>query len=163
MSDLHVKVWLGKVENLAKNVLLGTPFIYRFTCRIFLREGKVIPEYSGPKLILANQFNQSKQLLSNLEPSNHAFALYETIVAKQGILQSYNETNVTATIPIECLSLPGPEQLTQQYSHLYVAPRIIGTSKDRAFGISISNSLKIVIAAKTNCRGKSSHNTHSDS
>lgn len=56
-GDLHTDAWLGIVENLAVNLPLGTSFIDRCICGIFLIERGVVPIHSHQVQVLTSLQN----------------------------------------------------------------------------------------------------------
>ena len=52
LGDLRFNVWFGVRRTVAKRVILGTPFYYRFARGCFPNEKKIVPKDSRPVLIL---------------------------------------------------------------------------------------------------------------
>lgn len=55
IGDPSIFAWLGILENLAGNVLLGTSIIKQCICRIFPTEPKIVLWHSNPVAIISTQ------------------------------------------------------------------------------------------------------------
>lgn len=80
IGNLYVRVWFGTVRNLPAEVLLGTPYINRSVCGIFLGRGTVVPLNLRLVSIITRLFVESKRSLLHLKPSNIASAPYNAFV-----------------------------------------------------------------------------------
>lgn len=69
ISDIHVLVWFGDVENLAVHVLLSTSFIDCYIRTIFRCDGKVVPLHSRLASIFSSLLAVSS-LLSDISVLN---------------------------------------------------------------------------------------------
>lgn len=79
---LHVKVWYGTVENVAVDILLGTPYIYRSIREILSGDRKVVPCHPDRVPILTKPATIGRRFLSSAKPSKSGIPHYNVVVRK---------------------------------------------------------------------------------
>lgn len=126
---------------MAASTLLGTPFIYPYTRKIFPGEQKVVRWHLDSLPILTNPATTEQHSLSSAELSKNKCSHHNVAVriARQVTLEAFAKTRVMVSSPIIGLFYMKPAHPGNQYQHLQVTPGTVEPAPSREFYFLVNN------------------------
>lgn len=137
IGSIHVEVWFERVENLAVDILSGTPFKERYVREIFSGDRKDLPWHLDPITVLTKPATLERQSLSSTKTFRNRTLHNNAVVriVRQISMDPFTESRVMVPSSITGLSYMELVPLCNQYQHLHVAPRVAEPARSQTFYI----------------------------